>query len=80
MPRDFLYATLFGPSLEPNQPPIQWVPGTLSLGVTQQVRKADHSLPTSAEVMVDLYLNFTVCLHGTLAYNEYIYAQRICLP
>jgi hypothetical protein len=32
------------------QPPIQWVPGALYLGVKQQAREADHSLPSSAEV------------------------------
>jgi hypothetical protein len=37
-------------TLGPTQPPIQWVPGALSLGVKWQVRKADHSPPSSAEV------------------------------
>jgi hypothetical protein len=32
------------------QPPIQWVPGALSLGVKRQGRESDHSPPTSAEV------------------------------
>jgi hypothetical protein len=32
------------------QPPIQWVPGTLSLGVKRPGREADHSPPSSAEV------------------------------
>jgi hypothetical protein len=32
------------------QPPIQWVPGALSLGVKRQGREADRSSPTSAEV------------------------------
>jgi hypothetical protein len=34
----------------PTQPPIQWVPGTLSLGVKRLGREADHSPPSSAEV------------------------------
>jgi hypothetical protein len=34
----------------PTQPPIQWVPGTLSLGVKWPGREADHSPPSSAEV------------------------------
>jgi hypothetical protein len=34
----------------PTQPPIQWVTGTLSLGVKRQEREADHSPPSSAEV------------------------------
>jgi hypothetical protein len=32
------------------QPPIQWVPGALSLGVKRQGRETDHSPPTSAEI------------------------------
>jgi hypothetical protein len=32
------------------QPPIQWVPGVLSLGVKRPGRDADHSPPSSAEV------------------------------
>jgi hypothetical protein len=31
-------------------PPIQWVPGALSLGVKRAGREADHSPPSSAEV------------------------------
>jgi hypothetical protein len=34
------------------QPPIQWVPGALSLGVKRPGSEADHSLPSSAEVKV----------------------------
>jgi hypothetical protein len=33
-----------------HQPPIQWVPGALSLGVKRPRREADHSPPSSAEV------------------------------
>jgi hypothetical protein len=36
--------------LEPTQPPIQWVPGALSLGVKRQRREADRSPPAIAEV------------------------------
>jgi len=32
------------------QPPFQWVPGALSLGVKRQEREAGHSPPSSAEV------------------------------
>jgi len=35
---------------EPTQPPIQWVPGALSLEVKRPRYEADHSLPSSAEV------------------------------
>jgi hypothetical protein len=45
-------------ALGPTQPPIQWVPGALYLGVKRPVREADHSPPSSAEVKewVELYL------------------------
>jgi hypothetical protein len=36
--------------LGPTQPPIQWVLGSVSLGVKSQGNKADHSPPSSAEV------------------------------
>jgi hypothetical protein len=38
-----------GPSLGPTQP-IQWVPGTVSLGVKRPRREAEHSPPSSTEV------------------------------
>jgi hypothetical protein len=34
----------------PTQPPVQWVPGAISLGVKRQGREADHSPPPGAEV------------------------------
>jgi len=37
-------------TLEPAQPPIQWVPGTLSLEVKRPGREADHYPSYSAEV------------------------------
>jgi len=37
-------------ALGPKQPPIQWVPGILSLKVKLPGREAEHSPPTSAEV------------------------------
>jgi hypothetical protein len=45
--------------LGPTQPPIQWVPGVLSLGVKRPGREADHSPPSSAEVKewVELYFH-----------------------
>jgi hypothetical protein len=45
------------PALGPTQPPIQWVPGALSLGVKRAGREADHSPPSSAKVCVELYLH-----------------------
>jgi hypothetical protein len=42
--------SLTGPALGPNQPPIHWVPRTISQGVKRLGREADHSPPTIAEV------------------------------
>jgi len=46
----FLFTTASRTALGPTQPPIQWVPGVLSLGVKRPGREADHSPPSSAEV------------------------------
>jgi hypothetical protein len=46
----FLYTTASRPALGPTQPPIQWIPGALSLGVKRPGREADHSSQSSAEV------------------------------
>jgi hypothetical protein len=48
--RIFLFTIVSRKVLGPNQPPIQWVPGALSLWVKRPGREADHSLPSSAEV------------------------------
>jgi hypothetical protein len=55
----FLFTTASGMVLGPTQPPIQWVPGALPLKVKRQVREADNSSPSSAEVKecVELYLH-----------------------
>jgi hypothetical protein len=46
----FLFTTASRTALGPTQPPIQWVPGTLSLGVKRPGRESDHLPPLSAEV------------------------------
>jgi hypothetical protein len=46
----FLFSIASRPALGPTQPPIQWVPGTLSQGVKRLGREADHSPPAIAEV------------------------------
>jgi hypothetical protein len=55
----FLFTTVSRTALGPTQPPIQWVPGALSLGVKWPGREADHSPPSSAKVRecVEIYLH-----------------------
>jgi hypothetical protein len=55
----FLFTTASRTALGPTQPPIQWVPGVLSLEVKRPGREADHSHPSSADVKecVELYLH-----------------------
>jgi hypothetical protein len=54
----------FSSPLLPKQPPIQWAPGALSLGVKQPGRESDHLPPSSAEVKecVELYLHSPIHL------------------
>jgi hypothetical protein len=62
----FLFTTASRTALGPTQPPIQWVLGSLSLGIKRPGRAADHSRPSSAEVKecVELYLHSPIRLHG----------------
>jgi hypothetical protein len=55
----FLFTTAPRTALGPTQPPIQWIPGALSLEIKRLGREADHSHPSSAEVKewVELYLH-----------------------
>jgi hypothetical protein len=46
----FLFTTASRPTLGPTQPSIQWVTGSLSLGVKRPGLEADHSPLSSAEV------------------------------
>jgi hypothetical protein len=63
-----LFDTASRPALRPTEPPIQWVPGALFLGVNRPGREADHSPPYSAEVKecVELYLHSPICPHGVV--------------
>jgi hypothetical protein len=62
----FLFTTVSRTALGPTQPPIQWVPGLLSLGVKQLRHEADHSPPSSAKVKNAWSYTSTspICLHG----------------
>jgi hypothetical protein len=64
----FLFTTASRTALGPTQPPIQWVPGGLSLGVKRPGREADHSPPSSAEVKNAWSYTFTppIRLHGVV--------------
>jgi hypothetical protein len=46
----FFFTTVSRMALGSTQPPIQWIPGALSLGVKQLGHEADHSPPSSAKV------------------------------
>jgi hypothetical protein len=54
-------------ALGSTQPPMQWVPGTLSLGVTRPGLEAHHSPTSSAEVKKMWIYTSTppIRLHGT---------------
>jgi len=47
----FLIANVYRLALRPTQLPIQWVPGALTQRVKWPGYEADHSPPSSAEVM-----------------------------
>jgi hypothetical protein len=67
MLRIFLYTTASRPAVGPTQPPIQWVPEALFLGVKQQGLEADHSPPCAG---VKNAWNYTstpqIRLHGVV--------------
>jgi hypothetical protein len=47
--KNFIFSMSSRSALGPIQPPIQWLPATISPGVKLPGREADHSPPTSAE-------------------------------
>jgi len=55
----FLFTTSSRMDLGPTRTPIQWVSGTLSLGVKRPGRVANHSPPSNAEVKecLEIYLH-----------------------
>jgi hypothetical protein len=66
--RFFLFITASRTVLGPTQPPIQWVPGALSLGVKRPGREAGHIPPSSAEVKNawSYTSNSPIRLHGVV--------------
>jgi hypothetical protein len=46
----FLFTTVSRTALGPTQPPIQWIPGTLSLGVKRPGREVVNSPSSNAKV------------------------------
>jgi len=67
----FLFTTASRTALGPTQPPIQGVPGTLSLGVNRPGRQA-NSHPSSAEVKNACSYTSTppIRLHGVVLRQE----------
>jgi hypothetical protein len=64
-----ILSTSFRPALGPTQPPVEWVPRTLSPALKRQGREADHSPPASAEVKkmwiytsIPLYAFMALCV------------------
>jgi hypothetical protein len=57
----------------PTQPPIQWVPGALSLWVKRPGSEADNLAASSARVKecVELYLHSPIRLHGVVLSKKY---------
>jgi hypothetical protein len=65
--KTFLFSTASRSALGPTQPPIQWVPGALSLGVKQLGHDADHTPPSSAKVKNgEAILHSPTHLHGVV--------------
>jgi hypothetical protein len=69
----FIFATSSRPALESPQPSIEWITGTLSLGIKRPVSEAHHSPPASAEVKNAGSYNSTH-VHF-LAFYLYIYSS-----
>jgi hypothetical protein len=59
----FLFSTASRPALGFTEPPTQWIPGALSLGLKRAGREAaTHLHPVSTSRMVELYLHSPICL------------------
>jgi hypothetical protein len=77
----FLFTSTFRTALGPTQPPIQWVPGALSLGLKRPGHEADHSPPSSAKVKecMQLYFHSPICLHGMVLKTQGHLYLYLCL-
>jgi hypothetical protein len=59
----FHFSTASKSALRPAQPPIQWIPEILSLGVMRLGDEADHSLPSSSEINnTQIYTSIPPCV------------------
>jgi hypothetical protein len=63
------------------QPPIQWVPWALSLGVKWPGCEADHSPPSSADVKNAWSYNSTptIRLHGVVLRDNFTFTHKIAI-
>jgi hypothetical protein len=63
----FLFSAGSGLTLGPTQPPIQWVPRIISLGLKRPGRDGDHSpLLAPRSRTMELYLHSPIRLHGVV--------------
>jgi hypothetical protein len=85
----FLFDTMSTPALEPTQPPIQWVPGAISLGVKRPGREANRSSSVAIKECVELYLHSPntcslrgayLCTETTLAFTLRIHMHTHKFP
>jgi hypothetical protein len=76
----FLFTTGSIPLLGSTQPPIQWVPGNLSLGVKRPGFETDHSNPSSTQVKNawSYTSTLTIRLHGVCSVKSH--GQLYILP
>jgi hypothetical protein len=78
----FLFTTASRPVLRPYQPPIQWIPGDLSLGIKRPRRETDHSPPSGAEVKNAWSYTSTspIRLHGVVLRDNFTFHMYLKLP
>jgi hypothetical protein len=67
MSKNFLSSSSSRPAVRPTQPPIQWVPGALSLGVKRPGREGDRSPPVVPRSRkCGLYIHSPILPHDVL--------------